>query len=757
MSILSLPRIASPAEPSSPTVSDMKWYFVFFVISGFCGLVYEVIWVRLAMASFGVTTALVSIVLSLFMAGMGLGAWGAGALTLTLLKANGRRGLRFYAIAELLIGCSALMVPKELRLGRQLMLHMGSFGTWQSGSYYVIAGVWIAITLVPWCTFLGATYPLLMTVIRQDSGAASDRSFSYLYVANVIGALLGTLMSAFVIIELLGFQRTLYVAAVLNALIALLALRISIRMISSSSFESLKSEKRAREISLYQLPKSLIPILLFTTGLVSMGVEVVWIRQFTPYLGNFVYAFAAILATYLFGTAVGARDYRRWAETHQLNQSGKTWTVLALSILIPVAVASPRFLPNEFNAVRILSILLFCALTGFLTPLLVDSWSGGEADRAGTAYAFNILGCIVGPLIAGFWLEPWLGERWSTFALSIPLFAIAGVIAFRKASAGEQLKALGHPKSTFILAFGIAILVVSLSDDYETIFKQRDVRRDYAATVMATGNGWQRRLFVNGNGMTLMTPITKYIAHLPLAWMSRRPKNGLVICFGMGTTFRSMLSWGIPTTAVDLIPSVPKLFNYFHADAPEVEKSPLAKIVIDDGRRFLDGSNEHFDVIVVDPPPPVAAPGSSLLYSREFYEVIKRHLSPDGIFQTWYPSSTGDDASEASVTRTLMQSFPYVRAFGSYEGSFGIHYLASMKPLPALSAADLASRMPLAAASDFVEWGPAANAEKEFNLVLEREVPLERLIQRNPNVPELTDDQPINEYFLLRKWFHMSR
>src|ERR1700759_5539884 len=94
---------------------QLRWYFAFFIISGFCGLVYEVVWVRLAMASFGVTTALVSLVLSIFMAGLGLGSWGAGVLTRKISGPNAPRMLRFYSLAELLIGCSALLVPIELK------------------------------------------------------------------------------------------------------------------------------------------------------------------------------------------------------------------------------------------------------------------------------------------------------------------------------------------------------------------------------------------------------------------------------------------------------------------------------------------------------------------------------------------------------------------------------------------------------------------------------------------------------------------
>ena len=98
----------------------MRWYFVFFVVSGFCSLVYEIVWLRLSMASFGVTTALVSIVVSMFMAGLGLGSWGAGIL----VRRSGAVApslLRWYGSAELLIGILALLVPYELKWGRILL------------------------------------------------------------------------------------------------------------------------------------------------------------------------------------------------------------------------------------------------------------------------------------------------------------------------------------------------------------------------------------------------------------------------------------------------------------------------------------------------------------------------------------------------------------------------------------------------------------------------------------------------------------
>src|SRR5260370_31363983 len=154
------------SEPGIPA-SNLGWYFGFFVVSGFCGFVYEVVWLRLAMASFGVTAALVSIVLSMFMAGLGLGSWGAGILTRQVLDVDGPRALRFYSIAELLIGISALVVPLELNLGRLVLQHMGSFGECQTSRNYFLPGLLFAITLLPCAASLGPQFPWLLAVFHQ--------------------------------------------------------------------------------------------------------------------------------------------------------------------------------------------------------------------------------------------------------------------------------------------------------------------------------------------------------------------------------------------------------------------------------------------------------------------------------------------------------------------------------------------------------------------------------------------------------------
>src|SRR5439155_484552 len=293
------------------------------------------------------------------------------------------------------------------------------------------------------------------------------------------------------------------------------------------------------------------------------------------------------------------------------------WTLFGLSALLPMATTDPRVpLPGEICLV--LGIAPFCIGAGFVTPMLVDRRAGSDPDRAGRAYAVNVIGCILGPLLAGFWLLPWLGERWSRVALSLPLFAL-GLVA-----------------------------------------------------VIAPHR---------------LVPVA-VLAHV------RAP-------------------------AVELVPSVPTFFSFFHADAASVVRSPLARIVVDDGRRFLERSADQYDVITIDPPPPPTAAGSSLLHSREFYAVAKRRLRSDGILQQWVPSR--DPQTIASMTRALTESFPYVRAFNSVEG-WGAHFLAGMTPIDLPSAAVLASRVPERARADMIEWGPGATPEAQLGRMLDHEL-----------------------------------
>jgi spermidine synthase len=735
---------AERAEEPAVAKSGWGWYFSFFFISGFCSILYELIWLRLAMAQFGVTTAMVSIVLSSFMAGLGMGSWAAGHFVRKYARRLSSPPLQVYAIAELFIGCSAVVVPAEFMVGRLVLEYFGSGLSLSSSGYYVAAGVWVACSLIPWCACMGATIPLGMFAIRSQTGLESRRSFSFFYLANVLGAVAGAAIPV-LLIELFGFTGTLRVGMVLNIAIcaAAFALTRKHRRLAGSDHERDTGCKTA--IAWREMLGNSTLCLLFATGLTSMGMEVVWTRQYTPYVGTLVYSFATILGIYLAATFIGSSIYRVWSRRHT-NEGTLVWLFVWLGSLIPLLTADSRV--GIHGWVRVLvGIAAFSGLLGFLTPRLVDQFSEGDPNRAGVGYAVNVAGCILGPLVAGFVLLPYLGERYALVALALPWLLVAlSLTLFRQREPSPHLAGQRAITSGVILLASFALIFMTRSHDQDV--PKAQIRRDSTATVVASGEGMRKRLFVNGVSMTILTPITKLMASMPLAFLDHPPQNALVICFGMGTTHRSMLSWGIDSTAVDLIPSVPKLFWYYHADGPELLKSPRSHVVVDDGRRFLERTTGQYDVIVIDPPPPIAAAGSSLLYSREFYSAAKKRLRADGILQQWYPG--GDLATTAAIARALNESFPYVRAFISIEG-WGIHYLASRQPIPGRSAADLAKRMPASAAADLVEWGPFPTAEQQFAAVLKSEVPIDWLIAADRNAPAMQDDRPVNEYYLLRE------
>jgi len=688
------------------------------------------------MAQFGVTTALTSIVLSVFMAGLGAGSWIGGALVSRYKNRPNFPTLRLYAFLELMIGVSALVVPTELIWGHRLLESMADRAAIASATYDTISGLCLAFTMVPWCACMGATIPVAMLAIRQRQQKNDSRSFSFLYLANVLGAVLGSFLPL-LLIEPYGFHRTLRIGAILNATIAIMAVLVSF---ASRKTDPALTTAADTVYAPTESNKSIL-VLLFATGLATMGMELIWIRLFTPYVGPVVYSFGMILVAYLLATFIGSQIYRYWSRRHQ-QESRLTWISLALLGMLPLLTSDIR-IPLHLVARVFIGVMPFAGMIGFLTPMLVDRWSGGDPDRAGRAYAVNVVGCIVGPLICGFLLLPLIGERWSMLLLALPWFVMAvptrrtqGLLPFRRS-----------------LAYGLLLLALAVvigTKDFETQFPIRSVRRDSTATVIAQGKGMGRRLLVNGMGMTKLTPITKMMAHLTLASLDHTPHSVLIICFGMGTTFRSALTWDVSTTAVELVPSVPKLFSFYHSDAREVRNSPLAHVVIDDGRRYLERSPARYDAIIIDPPPPIQTAGSSLLYSEDFYTVARQRLQPGGILQQWLPEA--DVPTQAAVARAIKNSFPYIRVFRGLEG-WGWEFLASDRPIPLRSVAELTARMPARAVTDMMEWGPAPSPDQQMGLLLDHETTTDAIIALSPTTPALTDDRPINEYFLLRTSF----
>lgn len=708
--------------------------FEFFFLSGFCGLLYQVVWLRLAFASFGIITPVISVVISVFMLGLALGSWAGGRL---ITRRHRLSAIYFYALAELAIGIGAFLVPYFFGVGEGLLEKSGEAN---SLAYLSLSAVAITLSILPFSFAMGATYPLVMAYVREQ-GDGDEKSFSHLYLANVVGASLGALLTATILVELLGFRHTLWIAGGLNFLVAFGAFLLG----RSSRGQATTPEDGAAGVPTAQgrdVPWA--RTILFATGLTSLAMEVVWTRTFAPVLGTQVYAFAALLVVYLVATWVGSFLYRRHLARGSVPSIGQLLLVVAAAAFLPIVLNDPRATPAGFvGALFALgSIVPLCATLGYLTPRLMDDFAGGQPSVAGRAYAINAFGCILGPLIASYALLPLIGAKYSLVVLALPLLVLAYVL---RAELTTGWRWGGGVAATALVVLALFVNV-SYEDPCAWDARNCEVRRDYTATVVSHGTGMDKRLLVNGVGITHLTPITKYMAHLPLAFHRGTPESALVICFGMGTSYRSLLSWNVDTTAVELVPSVWHAFPFYHNDAGAVMRNPRGKIVIDDGRRYLDRSRETFDVIIVDPPPPVEAAGSSLLYSREFHEAVRDRLKPGGVFQTWFP--VGEEAIARAIARSLVVVFPHVKVYRSVEG-WGFHFIASMEPLRTLDAAQMLGRMPPAAQADLTEW-TIHGLRPDIERVLGQEIPITSVLPAHP-ANLITDDRPYNEYYLVRR------
>lgn len=748
-----------------PTSS--RWPFLLFFLSGFSGLVYQIVWLRLAFAAFGVVTPVISVVLSVFMFGLGIGSWVSGMVVRRWPWSRGT-ALRAYALAEFLIGVGGVVVPLIFRRGAEALLNAGES---DSVRYLVSSAAIMAAALAPFCLCMGTTFPFMMQAIRAER--IERESFSSLYLANVLGALCGTLLTPLALVELFGLRGTLAIAVVSNWLAGLLSLRMSFAAATAPPPEAAPAppDVLSPEDSLGRA-SPLAYGTLFITGLASMGMEIVWTRAFLPVLTTQVYSFAGLLFTYLLATWCGSAIYRRHLTRGRACSNARLLGLLSLAAFGQLLLGDPRIaLPQEWLQAGwlLLGIVPYCGLLGYLTPKLIDETSQGRPGPAGRAYAINILGCILGPLLASYVLLPGWGVHAAGIILAAPLWVLAGLAIRRRwRSAAETVSQaipdaaggrspagrLPGSASAGRWAWGAAAacgLAAGLwGTSYEELSAARGARvyRDHTATVIAAIHAdGGKLLLVNGKPITSITPSTKLMAHLPLGLLAEAPRSALVICFGMGTTYRSLLSWDIDVTAVELVPSVREAFGFFFEDAAALRRHPRGRIVIDDGRRFLIRTTERYDVITLDPPPPPEAAGSSLLYSREFYRLVQLRLTEGGILHQWFPG--GELKTFQAVVRSVVEEFPHVQVMRAFDG-WGYHILASSAPIPPRTSAELAARLPAAARRDLLEWSPNQSAESLLNLVLSTRFDPHEMLHRDPRV-EITDDRPYNEYYLLRR------
>lgn len=648
-----------------------------FFLSGFAALVYETVWTRQLVLVFGATMTSASAVLAGFMGGMALGAlWGSSLVRRT------RDPLRLYGFLELGVAAAAAAFPLIVQ-GILLVVERTDLPVGPLRLALIFAA------LLPATTLMGATFPVLAHYTAEDD---SGRGIGHLYAANLIGACLGALTTAYVLLAFMGLSGSHWLAVAVNLGIGVLVLSRPRQLRSPASApakEALPAER---------------PIIasLFAAGLCGMACEVVWLRILMPSFNNSAYGFASVIFVFLLGLGGGSFFAARSPGLTIQALGGLQllaalfafvgYRLFELAELVQIRLGTmststimPVILAPLIETVLVL--LPLAVLQGMLLPaaarLTASRESAGPA--AGRLYFWNTVGGILGALSAGFWWIPSMNVQNALFlAISLSAASGAGLIAWSTrpprlrwgtpALAAAALALMWGASAGRHLPEKILLDWLNRSPDSQTrfLFYADDPEASVAVPAPAS------RLIINGVGVTGYSNATKMMAHIPLL-LHPKPRRVLIICFGMGTTFRSALSHPVDVEVVDLVPSVFEAFRFFYPDASVRAADPRARHFVDDGRNHLLRSRGGYDVIIVDPSPPLYAAGTVNLYSKDFFELARRRLRPGGILSVWLPEYPEPDFK--MVMKSFVSAMPQTQFWLGTADKGGIVMLGSETPL----------------------------------------------------------------------------
>ena len=763
----------SPPRPASRATPSLRGaVLALFVASGAAGLIYQVVWSRELVLVFGNTTQAVATIVTAFMAGLGFGSLAGGRLADTSL-----RPLRLYGLVELAVAAMAALLPFAFDELAELYR-----GVWPSlverpGQ---LAGVGIALALaaVAPATFLmGMTLPLLTRYLVRTLDEAGAR-LGELYAANTIGAMVVTLLAGFVLIELVGLHLTSYLAVALNLAAGLGALLLSRRWESGpeAGATAARRERPARP----QVPREFLPrrravlAATFVSGFVSLALEVLWTRMLAEGTGSSIYIFTTILAIFLLGIALGSFLYRRLSrpEGERLGTLGLCLAGVGVLAQATVVLGSGTVGQVPFVVRTVVVLLPATILMGYAFPLagrLATPSAEAAGGSVGLLYAANTGGSILGSFGAAFVLAGTLGTNGSILLLGgLNLLAGAVLFAADPVGGGRRAGATGGNRGRArLVAAGLAGLSVlglvasSLDLPLTRTRTENELRgtglpvthaEDELATVDTVGGPAKgRRLLVGGVGMTSLTVDTKLMGYLSKA-LRPDAQDFLVIAFGMGGTYRSGLQLGLRTDAVELSPTVPSRMPVFFPDADRFLDHPQGRVIVSDGRNYVRLSRDTYDMIAVDPAPPIESAGSVVLYTREFLTEGKARLRPGGVFMLWIPYALPLDDFKEHV-RTFAGVFGHVRLVLS-PGRHGVFMFGSDAPLeftePNIRQV-LGNPAALRDLNDVPDH-PPTDADGWVEVVRRSQWLADDQLRSflGPG-PQITDDRPRSEYFLWRR------
>ena len=678
----------------------MPILLVCFIGSGCAALIYEIVWFQLLQLVIGSSAVSLAVLLGTYMGGMCL-----GSLLLPRYVSTGKNPLRVYALIEGGIGLCGLLVL--LILPRLDHLYVG-------GLVGILALALLTGTcLIPPTVLMGAALPAIARYVKATPRGVSWLGF--LYGGNIVGGVLGCLLASFYLLRLYDMSTASYVAATVNAVVAVVSYTLSTR----TSYESTPpASSPGDEASSEPTRRSLVYLAIWLSGASALGAEVVWTRLLSLMLGATVYTFSIILAVFLAGLGVGSGVASHL--TGQLRRPGVAlgicqillaaaiaWTAYALADALPnwpidpMLAKSPVF-TFQVDIVRcIWAVFPAACLWGASFPfaLAAAAQHGGEpAALAGRVYAANTIGGIVGSVAFSIILIPWIGTQ-DCQRLLIVLACLSALVVFAPVARSFGIRGVTAAVASVL---AISWLVVSVSPvpwlaiayGRRMMLQHNPGRalyvgegRNYSIAVSEPPNG-DRYFHVAGKveASTALPDmrVQRMLGDIP-ALFHPGPKSVLAVGLGAGVTAGAF----VVDPAVNkitvcelerLVP--PAAARYFRRENYDVVNDPRTTIYYDDARRFILTSKEKFDIITSDPIHPWVR-GTSALYSKEYFELVKQHLRPGGIVSQWVPLYESDVATVKSELATFFEVFPNgtVWANNSDGAGYDVVLVGQVEPL----------------------------------------------------------------------------
>jgi len=627
--------------------------------SGFAGLGYEIVWTRLFANSFGHEIVAVLGVLCALFSGLALGSFLLGRR----IAASARPEM-WYVGLEFLIGLWALILIPVLPALSNLASVFTPIDASALRQWFASFAL-PSVILLPATLAMGATLPALEAILAPR--ARAGRSVGWVYATNTFGAVAGAIATTFFLMPLLGLARTLLFCAMVNAGCAL-----AMAICSRGAMAHEAHEAQVRLPAPGGAGQSRRLVSLFLIGLLGLGYEVIAVRTLDQLLQNTIYTFAALLSVYLLGTALGAALHNRlaiirttsttvlavgaslcclcgtvalgYADTFQLVSRGFATASMGMSIGVEFATAAFVF-------------LLPTIAMGALFTRLVQAARDCDGSMA-PSLAANTAGAALAPIVFGPVLLPLMGAK-----LALVIIAIGYAFAACQARWSDILpRALAASAALSLLLTSLSLRFVQIPPGGEIVWYRDGIMAAVSVVKTRDGDNYLavNNIFRLGGTASMRSDYRE--ADIPLL-LHPNPRHALFLGLGTGATISAAADHpGLVTEGVELVPEIVDSFALFAKAAPNIGRNPNLRIHIADARRYVQATQERYDVVVADVYHPWID-GTAGLYTAEHFAAVKARLAKDGIFCQWLPLHQLDLDTLRTIVRTFQTVFPHSNAY----------------------------------------------------------------------------------------------